>query len=94
MKQSTEPRSKIKMSAVLVSFTDSIGEKPFAITYYQSSGARTRIWSQTLDRHDGSYIVRYKIYGSYDDIMIAIEYKGQHIAKSPYKMEGNIFKHV
>ena len=86
--------SKIKTSAVLVSFTDSIGEKPFAITYYQSSGARTRIWSQTLDRHDGSYIVRYKIYGSYDDILIAIEYKGQHIAKSPYKMEGNVFTNV
>ncbi|KAI0214981.1 Protein O-glucosyltransferase 2 [Lamellibrachia satsuma] len=73
-------------------FTDSIGEKPFSVSFYQSTGARTRIWSQTLDRHDGSYIVRYKIYGSYDDIMIGLEYNDKHVADSPYKLEGPIYQ--
>ena len=54
------------------------------------SGVRTRIWNQVLDRHDGSYIVRYKVYESYEDVMIGIEYNGHPVADTPYKLEGMI----
>lgn len=50
-----------------------------------------RIWTQILDRHDGSFIVRYKMMHSCDDLEIHITLKGKHLGKSPYKYDGRIY---
>jgi len=41
-----------------------------------------------LDRHDGSYIVRFKLYESYKDIIISVLHNEKHVAKSPYFLKG------
>ena len=43
---------------------------------------------QKLDRHDGSFIVRYRMFESYRDLTIEILHEGQHVAKSPYTLQG------
>lgn len=37
-----------------------------------------------LDRKDGSYIIRYKVYETCLSFTIQIKYKNEHIAESPY----------
>lgn len=43
---------------------------------------------QKLDRHDGSFIVRYRMFESYPDLTIEILHEGKHVAKSPYTLQG------
>ena len=73
------------------SFTDSVGEDAFSVNIVQDSGARARVWPQLLDRHDGSYILRYKMHQSYKDMRIEIKYGDKHVAQSPYKLHGKFF---
>ena len=47
-----------------------------------------RAWVQVLDIQDGSYIVRFRLYQSYPDIIINVKYKDEHVAKSPYTLSG------
>ena len=67
--------------------TESPGEQTFDVKLSTSSG-RTRVWLQVLDRHDGSFIVRYRPFASYHDLTIEVLYNGKHVAKSPYKLTG------
>lgn len=48
----------------------------------------TRIGVQILDRKDGSFIVRYRMYASYKNLKIEIKVKDKHVAKSPYILKG------
>ena len=50
------------------------------------------MWPQVLDRHDGSYIVRYKVLEHTEDLVIEVKYQGKHVAKSPYELEGMLVK--
>ncbi|ESO90993.1 hypothetical protein LOTGIDRAFT_217539 [Lottia gigantea] len=68
--------------------TESLGEKAVSLTIDQEDGSRARIWSQILDRGDGSYIARYRLYQAYDNLVISLLYNKQHIADSPYKLKG------
>ena len=43
---------------------------------------------QVLDRHDGSYLVRYKLWQWYHSVVISVLYNGQHVAASPYTLSG------
>lgn len=52
-----------------------------------------RVWINLLDRKDGSYIVRYKVYETCNNLEINIKYQGSHIAASPYKINGNNLSH-
>lgn len=45
-----------------------------------------RIWSNILDRKDGSLIVRYKVYETCTSITIDVKYDNHHAAESPYKI--------
>ncbi|XP_068621282.1 protein O-glucosyltransferase 2-like [Battus philenor] len=49
-----------------------------------------RVWVNTLDRKDGTFIVRYKIYETCLDLNIGIYYKSKHIDNSPFRFEGPI----
>lgn len=48
----------------------------------------TRIWVQVLDRKDGSFLVRYRMYATYQDLHIHVLHKNKHVAKSPYILKG------
>lgn len=53
-----------------------------------SSSGRVRAWIQKLDRLDGSFIVRYRLFASYPDLTIHITYKGESVGSSPYRLHG------
>ena len=44
-----------------------------------------------MDRHDGSFIVRYKMFQYCDNVEIHITSKGRHLAESPYIYEGRVY---
>lgn len=70
--------------------TDSPGQDAFDVKITSSSG-RVRAWLQKLDRKDGSFIVRYRLFASYPDLTIEITHKGKSVANSPYKLEGGVY---
>jgi len=69
--------------------TESPGENAFQVQISSSSG-RVRAWVQNLDRHDGSFIIRYRLFASYPDLTIEITHKGKSVAKSPYRLQGGV----
>jgi hypothetical protein len=52
----------------------------------------TRVGVQVLDRKDGSFIVRYRMYASYKNLKVEVKCQGQHVASSPYILRG-ILRH-
>uniref|UniRef100_A0A8C6DDC0 Uncharacterized protein n=1 Tax=Moschus moschiferus TaxID=68415 RepID=A0A8C6DDC0_MOSMO len=70
-------------------FTSSPGEKVFQIKISAPDEQFTRVGVQVLDRKDGSYIVRYRMYASYKNLKIDVKFQGQHVAKSPYILKKN-----
>ena len=77
------------------SFTESLGSNFFTVQVNQAAdGTRTRTAIQVLDRHDGSYLVRYKLMQGYHSVVINVLYNGQHIAKSPYTLSGIFFNYL
>lgn len=44
-----------------------------------------------LDRKDGSFIIRYKLYQTCFNLEISVTHKGKHISSSPYKFTGKTF---
>ena len=75
------------------SYTQSLGEKPFTINIQKIDGQSARAWIQILDRNDGSYIVRYKLFEPVQDLTIEIWHgaTSKRVAKSPYKLSGEYF---
>lgn len=47
-----------------------------------------QIWKQVLDRKDGSFIVRYKLYETCHNMEISIMYDSLHIDNSPFIFKG------
>jgi len=75
--------------SVCSSFTESLGSDVFTVQVNEAaSGLRTRTQVQVLDRHDGSYLVRYKLWQGYHSVVISVLYNGQHVAASPYSLSG------
>lgn len=68
--------------------TESLGNNAFDITVTSPKEKGVRIYRQTFDVKDGSYIFRYRLFGTYDTLEISILHAGKHVAKSPYILEG------
>lgn len=49
-----------------------------------------RIWTNILDRKDGSFIVRYKLYETCYNMKIYVRYKDHDIGDSPYQITGRL----
>ncbi|PNF41553.1 KDEL motif-containing protein 1 [Cryptotermes secundus] len=56
-----------------------------------SSYNNCRVWINTLNRNDGSFIVRYKTYHTCHNFTIHVTYKGVHVASSPYIIKGPVY---
>lgn len=69
-------------------FTSSPGENAFQVKITAPDEQFTRVGVQVLDRKDGSFIVRYRMYASYKNIRIEVKTKDNHVAKSPYILKG------
>ncbi|XP_023570960.1 KDEL motif-containing protein 1-like [Octodon degus] len=65
-------------------FTSSPGEKVFQVKISAPDEQFTRVGVQVLDRKDGSFIVRYRMYASYKNLKVEVKFQGQHVANSPY----------
>lgn len=76
------------------SLTTSPGEKTFEVKIISPGEHLTRIWLQVLDRKDGSFLVRYRMYSTYPDIHIHVLLKNEHVANSPFVLEGTWKHHI
>ncbi|KAG1945979.1 protein O-glucosyltransferase 2 isoform X2 [Pimephales promelas] len=72
-------------------FTTSPGEKTFEVKITSPTDPYARIWIQILDRNDGSFLVRYRMYASYTDLHIQILLKDKLVGKSPYVLRGAVY---
>lgn len=77
-------------SALSRSLTTSPGEKTFEVKIVSPLEHFTRIWIQVLDRQDGSFLVRYRMYASYTDLHVHVLLMDQHVAESPYILRGGL----
>ncbi|KAI5106875.1 KDEL motif-containing protein 1 precursor [Silurus meridionalis] len=71
--------------------TTSPGANTFEVKVTSPSEAFSRIWVQVLDRQDGSFLVRYRMYASYTELNVEILLKNKHVAKSPYILKGPVY---
>lgn len=53
-------------------------------------GRVCRSWTNILDRKDGSYIIRYKLYESCKNLIVNVKYKNQHVGDSPYVIKNDV----
>lgn len=73
------------------SYTRSPGSDYFTVAIELDGGGRARMGPQIYDLQDGSFLVRYRPYKSYEQIKISItDRSGKHIAQSPYQVS-NVF---
>ncbi|XP_061782052.1 protein O-glucosyltransferase 2 [Nerophis lumbriciformis] len=71
--------------------TTSPGEKTFQVKIVSPSEQFPRIWIQVLDRRDGSFLVRYRMYASYTDVHIHVMLQDKDVAKSPFILTGPVY---
>ncbi|KAL7983892.1 hypothetical protein Chor_000768 [Crotalus horridus] len=72
-------------------FTTSPGDKAFQVKITAPEEQFTRVGVQILDRKDGSFIVRYRMYASYKSLRIEVWAKSKHVAESPYILKGPVY---
>ncbi|XP_031436705.1 protein O-glucosyltransferase 2 isoform X1 [Clupea harengus] len=72
-------------------FTSSPGEKTFEVKISSPTEPFSRIWVQVLDRNDGSFVVRYRMYATYTDLHIQILLQDMDVAGSPYVLKGVVY---
>lgn len=82
--------SKTSRIGFVLRVSKSIGENPLNVTWSGTSpnGRPCRIWLNQLNRYDGSYIVRYKLYHACINVELSLLYNGEHVGLSPYKISG------
>ncbi|KAJ6667402.1 hypothetical protein lerEdw1_016523 [Lerista edwardsae] len=72
-------------------FTASPGENAFQVRITAPEEQFTRVGVQILDRKDGSFIVRYRMYASYKNLKIEVQVNDKHMDKSPYFLKGPVY---
>lgn len=73
-------------------FICSLNKSPgsvFSVEIEGQSGKSCRVWSNILDRKDGSFIVRYKLYEPCSRILISVKCNGEELPNFPYEFSGN-----
>lgn len=68
-------------------FTESPGKDAFT---FEFSGW-IRVWREVLDRNDGSFIIRFRLYETYKDLELIVKHKKENVANSPYTLKGAIY---
>ncbi|XP_020710254.2 protein O-glucosyltransferase 2-like isoform X2 [Athalia rosae] len=55
-------------------------------------GSPCRIWKQILNRKDGSFIIRYRLYETCVNLEIVIKVKNEHLPMSPLFFKGPVYE--
>ncbi|MBN3307191.1 KDEL1 protein, partial [Amia calva] len=71
--------------------TSSPGENTFQAKITAPGEQFSRIWVQVLDRKDGSFLVRYRMYASYSSLQIEVLLQDRQVAQSPYNLRGPVY---
>ncbi|GFR82613.1 KDEL motif-containing protein 1 [Elysia marginata] len=71
--------------------TTSVGNKVVSAFASPANGDHARIWTEVLDRHDGSFIVRFRPFSTTSDLKLSVTLRGQHLAESPYTIRGPVY---
>lgn len=73
-------------TTIILVFSRALPSFPFevATSGRNKHNVKCRIWLNVLDRKDGSYIVRYKVYETCKDFTLSVTYKNKHVGGSPY----------
>ncbi|XP_062312490.1 protein O-glucosyltransferase 2 [Osmerus eperlanus] len=74
-----------------INLTSSPGEDTFKVKIVSPTEQFSRIWIQVLDRRDGSFLVRYRMYASYTDLHIDVLLEDKHVARSPFTVKGPVY---
>ncbi|XP_060047882.1 protein O-glucosyltransferase 2-like [Erinaceus europaeus] len=72
-------------------FTSSPGEKVFQVKIMAPHKQFAKVGIQVLDRKDGSFLVIYRMFASYNKLKIKVKFHRHHVAHSPYIIEGPIY---
>ncbi|MEE6470747.1 hypothetical protein FKM82_009056 [Ascaphus truei] len=67
------------------------GQNIFQVHITAPAEQYTRVGVQVLDRKDGSFIVRYRMYASYTELRIEVQVQGRHVSNSPYILKGPVY---
>ncbi|KFP88525.1 KDEL motif-containing protein 1, partial [Acanthisitta chloris] len=67
------------------------GENAFQVKITAPDEQFTRVGVQVLDRKDGSFLVRYRMYASYNTLKIEVKTGDKHVAQSPYILKGPVY---
>ena len=82
-------RTFSKLLEILRIKTD-LGDDAFQMSLTTSTGGRVRRRQDILNLHNGTYIVRFRIVDSADDMKLSILHKGKHLKGSPFLIKGNV----
>ena len=83
-----DPRGNRSLVLYFFSFTYSPGKDAFTFALSTLNGERVRAYRVILDRSDGSYIVRFRLYETYKGLVMEVKHDGKHVANSPYELKG------
>nr|CAB3258287.1 KDEL motif-containing protein 1 [Phallusia mammillata] len=64
-----------------------LGDDAFKLSLSSPSGQRVRAWAQVLNRLNGSYVARFRLYDFSGELTISLTHKGKHVANSPYHLK-------
>lgn len=78
-----------------LSLTQSAGRDLFRVELKSTYADFVRARVEVLDFNDGIYLVRYRLVDSYSDLIISLTNRlGQHVANSPYHLEGKTTNYI
>lgn len=81
----------VNFTSIGVSYTSELAKDLIVdIDGRTTSSKHCRIWVNKLDRKDGTFIVRYKVYETCTNLWIHIYYKKKHVGGSPFLFDGPI----
>ncbi|ESN94970.1 hypothetical protein HELRODRAFT_114917 [Helobdella robusta] len=68
--------------------TSSLGPDVIKLSMESKHYSHLRISMQVLDRHDGVYIIRYKLFQTYKDLKLKLTFRDQPISTFPHLLKG------
>ena len=65
----------------------------FRVSVWKDGGStKARAWSDVIDREDGTYLARFRLFEEVDELAVDVNVKNVgHVAGSPYKLQGPLY---
>ena len=82
------------LTPLLFSFSQSVDEEVSVSASSLPLSQDSEIACDVIDRLDGSYVIRYRPHGSVSGVMVNVTVGGDHVAESPYVIQGEYMSRV